>query len=78
MSNAVDIDEIKRNAIAQGIALQQIAILYVGLDEAEKNVIKALNLLKNENEKTVVATFTADGDALFREKMTGVHYLAAD
>ena len=78
MSESVDIDRVKRNALAQGIVLQEIAILYVGLDETEKNVLKVLNLLKNESENTVIATFTADGDALFREKIAGVHYLAAD
>jgi hypothetical protein len=78
VSDAIDIDAVKRNAIAQGIASQQIAILYVGLDETEKNILKSLNLLKNESENTVIATFTADGDALFREKIGGVHYLAAD
>jgi hypothetical protein len=78
VSETVDIDLVKRNAIAQGIALQQIAILYVGLDETEKNGLKALKLLKTENANTVVATFTTDGDPLFREKITGTYYLAAD
>lgn len=78
MSETVDIDLVKKNAIAQGIELQRIAILYVGLDETEKKVLKALNLLKTENGNTVIATFTTDGDALFREKITGTYYLAAD
>lgn len=78
MSEAVDIDLVKKNAIAQGIALQQIAIVYVGLDETEKDALKAFDLLKGENGNTVIATFTAEGDALFREKITGTYYLTAD
>jgi hypothetical protein len=76
--SAVDVDLVKQNALAQGIALQEIAILYVGLNEDEKQVLRALNLLRIESGDTVIATFTNDGDALFPKKITGVHYLAAD
>jgi hypothetical protein len=76
--NVVNIEEIKKNAIAQGVVLQEIAILYVGLNDQEKTLLKALNLLKLETGNTVIATFTQAGDALFPEKITGVQYLAAD
>jgi len=79
MGNAtVDIELVKQNAKAQGIALQHVAILYVGLTEEEKSLFKALNLLKIDNGNSVLATFTDDGQALFREKITGVQFLAAD
>ena len=74
--DVVDIEAVKSEAIAQGIALQQIALLYVGLDETEKNTLKALNLHKIETE--IIATFTASGEALFASKITGAQYLAAD
>ena len=76
--NVVDIGLIKRNAEAQGIALQEIALLYVGLTEEEKEILKSINLLKYEAGNAVMATFTDTGDALFPEKITGAHYLAAD
>ena len=76
--STVDIELVKKNALSQGVVLQQIAILYVGLNDDEKQVLRALNLLKTESGKTVIATFTNDGDALFPQKIAGVHYLAAD
>ncbi len=78
LEHTVDIELVKKNALAQGIALQDIALLYVGLNDDEKGVFRALNLLKTESGNTVIATFTNDGDALFPKKITGVHYLAAD
>jgi hypothetical protein len=74
----VDVEQVKKNALAQGIALQQIAILYVGLSDDEKDVFRALDLLKTESDNLTIATFTNDGDALFPKKITGVQYLAAD
>jgi hypothetical protein len=74
----VDIETVKMNAILQGIALQEITILYVGLDESEKSRLRALEVLKYESGNTAIATFTESGDALFPEKITGVTYLAAD
>jgi len=73
-----DIETVKANAKAQGIVLQQITILYGGLTEDEKNALKELDLLKLESESVVMATFSDCGDALFPEKIEGVHYLAAD
>lgn len=73
-----DIETVKKNAKAQGIVLQQIAILYDGLTDEEKNALRALHLLKSESGSSAIAAFSDCGDALFPEKIKGVHYLAAD
>lgn len=73
-----DIESVKQNAKAQDIVLQRIAILYDGLTDDEKDTLRALDLLKVENGSTVIGAFTDCGDALFPQKITGVHYLAAD
>jgi len=77
-SEPVDINLIKQNAAAQGIALNHMAILYVGLNDEEKARLRALDLLKYDGGNTVIASFTESGDALFSQKIKGVHYLAAD
>ena len=76
-SFGVDIDLIKQNALAEGIALREIAIIYAGLTSQEKNLMQQQHLVKSDNGNTVLATFTDSGVALFPEKITGVHYLAA-
>ena len=73
----IDIREVKENAEKQGINLSEIALIYVGLTSDEKALLLELNLLKYENDDTVIATFTKSGDALFSEKIKGAHYLAA-
>jgi hypothetical protein len=73
-----DIELVKNNALIQGIALQQIVILYVGLDETERQTLAALKLLKFETETALAATFTEDGEALFPSKITSAYYLGAD
>lgn len=74
---SIDIEAIKRNATEQGVPLSEIAIFYEGLTEYEKDFMREQNLITNENGKTVIAKFTATGDALFPEKITGVYTLAA-
>ena len=78
VEEAFDIEKVKKNAIAQGIVLQQIAILYADLDETENQTLTALNLLKFKTEKAVAATFTEDGEALFPSKIIGAYYMGAD
>jgi hypothetical protein len=78
VAEVFDIESVKNNALAQGISLQEIAILYVGLDETERQTLAALNLLKFETETALAATFTEGGEALFPSKITGVYYLGAD
>lgn len=73
----VNIEAVKRNAAAQGIVLQEIAIFYAGLTDAEKSLMQEQNLLKQDNGNIVIATFTNSGEALFPEKIKGVHYLGA-
>lgn len=76
-SNECDIEEVKRNAYAQGVALSEIAIFYDGLTDDEKDLMREQNLITHENGGSVIARFAEGGEALFPEKITGVHYLAA-
>ena len=77
MAEPVDIDQIKRNALAQHIALSEIAIQYVGLTHDEKAMLAELNLLAHESESVVLGRFTEAGEALFKGKIMGVLYLSA-
>jgi hypothetical protein len=74
----VDIELIKRNALTQGIVLQEIAILYIALTDEEKNCLRELNLLKYDVGNTAIANLHDSGEALFPEKIKGVEFLGAD
>ena len=74
----VDIEVIKRNAVAQHIALQEIAIVYAKLTDDERVCLQKSNLVKYENGDIVIATFPQSGIALFPEKIKGAHFLGAD
>jgi hypothetical protein len=76
-SNECDIEEVKRNAYAQGVPLSEIAIFYDGLTDDEKDLMREQNLITQINGGIVIAKFTASGEALFSEKIKGVHYLGA-
>ena len=73
----VDIEAVKQNALAQGIALREIAIQYVGLTDMEKLALAEMNLITHDSADSVIGRFTESGDALFPEKIVGVIYLAA-
>lgn len=75
--NEFDIEEIKRNAYAQGVDLREIAVFYEGLTPEEKNLMMAQDLITHDNGDTVIAKFTEDGEVLFSGKVKGIHYLAA-
>jgi hypothetical protein len=74
----VDFDLITEHANKQGIPLDQIAIFYADLTEAEKAVMRAARLVTHEAEGTFIARFDPLGKPAFPEKATGVYYLAAD
>jgi hypothetical protein len=76
-SNECDIEEVKRNAYAQGVALSEIAIFYDGLTDDEKDLMREQNLITHENGASVIARFAEGGEALFPQKITGVHCLGA-
>jgi hypothetical protein len=76
-SNECDIEEVKRNAYAQGVPLQEIAIVYHGITDREKFLMKEQNLVTHDNGSIVIAKFTKDGEAMFPEKIYGCHYLGA-
>lgn len=77
-----DITEIKRNALEQGIALSQIALVYDNLSSAEIVSLKDAGVLthaeiKDKLENPLMARFPADGNPLFPDKLTGALYLGA-
>jgi hypothetical protein len=72
-----DIETIKKNASEQGVPLSEIAVFYDGLTDDEKDLMREQNLITHNNGDIVIAKFTASGEALFPEKIKGVHYLGA-
>lgn len=74
----VDFAAVKRNASEQGVPLDSIAIMYEGLSRGEVKTMRKLSLITHEGGKGVIAKFPTDGNPLFPEKATGIHYLAAD
>jgi hypothetical protein len=73
----IDIEEIKRNASADGIPLGEIAIIYKNLTEPEKSEMRNRGLIARESDSVVIGKFTPSGDALFKEKAYGVLSLSA-
>jgi hypothetical protein len=75
---AVDFDAIRANAAAEGIILQEIAIMYEGLTDEEVQTMTALGLVGMHLGRpgALLGKFTSTGEALFPHKAVGVHYLA--
>ena len=71
----VDIDVIKRNAAEQGIPLSDVAIVYQGLTDAEKNCMRVQNLITHDNGEIVIAKFTGSGEVFYSFKIKSVLYL---
>jgi len=72
-----DIEAVKKNATEQGVLLSEIAIFYNGLTDDEKDLMREQNLITHENGGSVIARFTKGGEAMFPQKITGAHCLAA-
>ena len=73
----INLDEIRRNAKEQGIEIGEIALLYSDLDESEIRILEGMNLIARKSEIGVIGKFLANGEVMFPEKVTGVHYLGA-
>jgi hypothetical protein len=73
----VNIEAIKKNASEQGIPLSEIAVIYDGLTDEEKNLMRAQQLITHENGAVAIARFSGSGEVLFPSKVKGVHYLGA-
>jgi hypothetical protein len=73
-----DPDAIRQNAIAQGVDLSTITIVYENLTPDERNVLEQLGLITHTNETLTMAKFTKEGEILFKEKAQSVLYLGAD
>jgi hypothetical protein len=76
-TSGVNVEQVKRNAIKDGISLSQIAIFYKELTESEKATMREQNLIASESESGVIGRFTQSGDVLFHDKVDGFHYLGA-
>ncbi len=72
-----DIEQIKQNALAKGIALGQSAIVYKDLTDGEKAVMQGHNLITDDSADSVIARFTESGEILFKEKARSVLHLSA-
>jgi hypothetical protein len=72
-----NIDEVKANALAQGIALSEIAIIYRDLTASEKVIMRENDLITHESEDSVIGRFSQDGEALFKDKVRGVLHIGA-
>jgi len=73
----VDIETVKLNASKQGIPLSQISVLYEGLTDDEKAIMRQQNLIAFESGDRVVGRFKSDGEAVFSSKITGCLSLGA-
>jgi hypothetical protein len=74
----LDFDEIRRNAIEQGIDLSQITIIYEELNDNQFEALNAGGLVVTDlGDGNAIGRFKANGDVLFPEMATGVLYLGA-
>lgn len=75
---AVDFPTVMRNAAAEGIDLQQIAISYKGLTDSELLALQAHQEVTHDlGGGAILAKFPLEGVPLFQDKATGVMYLGA-
>jgi hypothetical protein len=67
----VDFNAVRANALAEGIPLAEIAVIYQELTDDERNC------LLHSAGGTVIARLAADDEQLFPEKAVGVYTLSA-
>ena len=78
MPETVDFEAVMRNAAAQGVDLQQIAIKYEGLTTAELVELGSHQEVTHQaGGGSILAKFPLEGMPLFPEKATAVLYLGA-
>ncbi len=75
---AIDVAEIRKNALAEGIPLSEISVVYEHLND---NQIEELNfqglLVKDLGSGSVIGRFRENGEILHPEFATGVLHLGA-
>lgn len=75
---AVDFPAVIRNAAAQGVPLQEIAIFYKGLSEAERFELETFQAITDDlGDGTVIAKFPPTGLPRIPEKAESVLHLGA-
>jgi len=75
---SVDFREVMRNAVKEGIDLQEIAIKYENLTSDEVEVLESRQTITNRLPGGgLLAKFPKDGEPLFPGKATAVLYLGA-
>jgi hypothetical protein len=72
-----DFDEIRKNAMSDGIPLCEIAIIYRDLSDEEVWVMEAAGLVALRTETGIIGRFAKDGTVMFQEKSVGVLHLAS-
>ena len=75
--HGIDLEEVIRNAAAEGIDLSEISLFYSGLTEPEINELSRHNLLVARTNERIIGRFNAEGIALFPEKVSEVYHLGA-
>ena len=74
----INFSEIRENADKQSVSLQEIAIIYEGLTEAQITELLECGLLANDlGSGKCIGRFAKDGNVLFPEMATGVFTLSA-
>lgn len=76
-SHSFDLEKVMQNAREQHIELQQIALIYENLTDNEIAQMEAACLVRSRSGGQVLGTFTADGAAIFADKIVSALYLAA-
>jgi hypothetical protein len=66
-----------RNAEKEGINLSEITLFYSNLDELEELELKRKNLVVSKTGTVIIGRFTAEGIAIFPDKISAVYYLGA-
>ena len=73
----VDFESVRNNAIRQGVALSEIAIVYENLTDDEIEKMEEQCLITHKNGNVILARFGQDGHVLYPNKATGVLSLSS-
>lgn len=73
----IDFAAVRANALADGIPVSEIAVIYQNLTFEERKHLREAGLIAYESEGTVIARLSENGHDFFAEKAEGVHSLSA-
>jgi hypothetical protein len=73
-----DINQVKRNAMVDGVPLSEICLIYENLSEREIMLLEEHLLVAIKADTKVIGKFTESGDVFFPEKVVGAYSLGAN